>query len=233
MPSFENYSAYILTDSSEHLFITFPNFWYSLISDNANTEKEKIKKITSKIKTEKIQLSLQESKRAVKFLEEDFKLKTKDKNEKFSVMDGTTIEVYSSKFENFKQYKGNKNREKFKILEEKLEAWDYKFFNKQTQKMKDYFENVSKLHVKDIAYKSKNKFIKEPSLDLTLNIEIIANALNLILSGESQKLLKTRKGKELLLSQISAMDSKIFSDLNIDQISIQIQLLTYPIKKSF
>ncbi len=49
MPSFEKYSAYVLTDSEEHLFLTLPNFWYTLISDDIHAEEEKTRKLKTKI----------------------------------------------------------------------------------------------------------------------------------------------------------------------------------------
>ncbi len=148
-------------------------------------------------------------------------------------MDGTTIEIYSNKFEKFKQYKGDKNRKKFLILSEKLSFWDYKYFNLHTEKMKKYFDNVSKLHVQNIVYKSKNKNLKDPDLDIKLSVELLEVLLNLILSGEAQKMLKKREGKKQLLFQISAIEPDIFKNFSIDQILIQINLLKSPINASF
>lgn len=229
LPSFDNYSAYVITESSNFYFFEFPNLWHTLISEMENSQEAIIKKITKKIKFQLRQFSNSEYRRLISILDSEFISRSNTKK-KSKFMDGTTIKIYSNNKKFFKKYRADVDGDFYKIIEDIMSKWDFLYFNVKNEKIIEYESNISKLEVAEFKNNRNNTNIDVDSLDFKLTMESLPHLIDLLLSGKMKERLKTREGRKDLISLLQDFDPLLIKNSGITKIDIKIRPLSFPIK---
>ena len=228
-PSFDVYCTYLITDTREIHVLKFPNLWYYLISNKIANEKIAYKKIKKKIEYSKIKINHSERRILLKCLDDEFLLKKRMSRKNSKIMDGTTLFIFSKNKNLFERYRNDVNGKLFKFIEDKLVKWDYVYFNIKSHSIEDYEKHITKLTVSKFIYNSKISKSKDSDFDLNFPIMVIETMIYMVLSGEGIESLKSRKGRDYLLSLYKLADPLRILKSGVSKIDIAIRPLKSPI----